>query len=175
MRKIKHSKRWLIASALVAVVISYVAVAREDAYRDWLNSNLEKNETLLCDRKIDNDYFFVAKNGSQIKTGSLIDVDRQGGIPKGFIISWQFFDQRDNYLELRDLPRDIKDNYVKRDGKLYAENVSYRHLSLKNVGQLVVSVKLKKYDNQSDMPRSLSEFEKSEDIDKSAICTIPVK
>ncbi len=165
----------LFAYLVVAMAVigsGYIALAGESEYSDWLKVNLGGDEVLLCDRKIDSDYFFIAKKGTEIKVGSLIDVDRSGDAPKNFIISWEFIDQNNNYLELRVLPRDVKQNYIKHEGKLYAENVSYRSLPLEGVTELFISIELAKYENKSNMPKSLSELEERGGIDKIFICSV---
>lgn len=174
MLKINIKYRWLLyhAIALSLVGVGYVALAGEGRYGEWLKNNIDEDEKILCEREIGGDYFFVAKKGGEIKTGSLIDVDGGGGGPKQFIISWQFVDQNQSYLELKVPPRDIKQSYVKTEGKLYAENVSYRQIPLNGVDDMFVSIKLKKYADQSDMPGSLSELEKRGGIDKVLICSV---
>jgi hypothetical protein len=136
----------------------------------WVRSNVADNEELLCHRNIDGDQFFLVKVDNKFKVGYLIDVTSiNSDTPKTYVISWSFIDNEGNYLEADTPPKDLKREYIKLDGKIYAENIAYHYLLTKQVRKISISVELKKYDNQSDAPNNVEQL-----IDRNELMKIPV-
>jgi hypothetical protein len=159
----------------IAVFISLVGVAlaaRNDSLDEWVQGHLVDGEDLVCEREVNNDYFFVAKREGRIKSGYRIDVTSSSGTPKTFIISWRFQDEKGNYIGLRTEPEVIAKGYVRSGGRMYAEEVAYRDVSLKNVESLNVSIALKKYGAASDAP-SANQI-RDDELDRVVQCKAPL-
>ncbi len=129
----------------------------------------------MCQREVNNDRFFVAREGNRVKTGSLLDVTSDEGAPKAFIISWGFTDENNNYLETGTLPQDTGRDYIKSDGRVYAENIAYRELHLNDVKRMKITLELKKYVNQSDAPNDLAELKDRDELERIDLCVVDLK
>lgn len=156
---------------LVVVFMLLVNVAlaeKNDGLDEWVQSHLVEGEDLVCKREVNGDYFFAARREERIKSGYRIDVTSSSGAPKTFIISWQFQDEKGNYIGLGIEPEVVANGYVRSRSRMYAEEVAYRNVFLKNAKSLHVNIELKKYGITSDAP-SLNQLRDNE-LDRVVQC-----
>jgi hypothetical protein len=141
-----------------------------DAISGWVEQYVNKDEKLLCQRAVEGDYFFIARIGDRVKVGSRLDVTGVGGTPKTFVISWQFQNEKDNHLVTNMPPSPVKEDYVKNDGKMYAEHIQYQTLHLSESQKMRVTVDLKKCANKDDC----SMVSKGDKLHTIRICEVPL-
>lgn len=109
----------------------------------WAKENSAASSKILCSMEVNNEYFFVARSGDDVRLGSRIDMT---GYPRthSFIIAWQFLDERGRSLSTKRPPTAIKSGYVENESKIYAENVDEQTLQPDDSRSMEVSVKIKK-------------------------------
>lgn len=159
----------------IAVFVSLVSVAlaaKNDGLGEWVQGHLVDGEYLVCEREVDGDYFFVARREERIKSGYRIDVTSSGGPPKTFIVSWRFQDEKGNHVGLGAEPEVVTNGYVRSGGRMYAEEVAYRGVFLKDAKSLHVNIELKKYGAASDAP-SANQL-RDDELDRVVQCKVPL-
>lgn len=112
----------------------------------WVNSNTETGENVLCQKNIENDYFFVTTKDRKLKTGYFLDVTGKSSRPKSYVISWAFKNNDGEYLEIKKLPMEIKRSYVNLGNKIYSENIAYQYVDISKSEKIWITVDLKKYE-----------------------------
>ena len=160
-----------ILLALLGACAPLEGSAKEsDAISGWVAKYVNKEEKLLCQRAVEGDYFFIARIGDKVKVGSRLDVTGVGGTPKAFVIGWQFQNEKDNHLVTNTPPSPVKEEYVKSDGKMYAEHIQYQTLHLSESQKMRVTVDLKKCANKDDC----SMTSKGDKLHTIRICEVPL-
>lgn len=159
----------------IAVFVALVTVAlaaKNDGLDEWVQGHLVDGEDLVCEREVNGDYFFVARHEERIKSGYRIDVTSSSGAPKTFIISWRFQDEKGNHIGLGAEPEVVTNGYVRSGGRVYAEEVAYRNVFLKNAKSLHVDIELKKYGAAPDAP-SPNQL-RDDELDRVVQCEAPL-
>jgi len=154
-------RRRLYVAIVSTFLVSVTFAKSNNDLQEWVQAHLHHGEELICERAVNNDYFFVARKGDQIKSGYRIDVTSTSGTPDTFVISWRFLDELKNHLGLASDPEIIAQGYKRSGGRMFAEEIAYRSVSLGSSGILHVNIWLKKYDTVANSPvvRHLAEDE----------------
>lgn len=154
------------------LVVSVALGEKSDGLREWVQGHLVDGDDLVCEREVDGDYFFVARREDRIKSGYRIDVTSSNGEPKTFIVSWRFQDEKRNYIGLGAEPEIVTNGYVRSGERMYAEEVAYRNVFLKDAKILHANIELKKYGAASDAP-SANQL-RDDELDRVVQCKFPL-
>ena len=133
--------------------VFFASNSKASSIEIWTKNHLVSEDSLLCQKSIEGDYFFVAINNYKIKTGYRIDVTNKNSMPKTFIMSFEFTDENNNHVGLPLPPEIVESNYVSINKNIYAEEVAYRELSLSKTNILFIKISLMKYDDFSKAPQ----------------------
>ncbi|MFW5452453.1 hypothetical protein [Thioalkalivibrio sulfidiphilus] len=163
------SNRFYIAVLLI-LMVNTASGADNHHLHEWAHDHLLHGEHLICARVVNNDYFFAARSGDRIKSGYRIDVTSSSGPPSTFVISWRFQDEHGNHLGLASDPEIVAQGYKILDERMYAEEITYRPVSLVHAKTLHVSIFLKKFDT-SATSSNLNKFLEHE-LDEIAQCDV---
>lgn len=150
-----------IAIALTSALVSGCTVAQgtsgnqPEKLRQWIASQVDEDEIVLCERQLEDDFFFVAqKHGAnRLKLGARMEVTSKNDEPNAFTIGWVLQDEKRDYLVANVLPTKIKDQYLRTNEKWYAEHVQYQTLRpSSSKKQVHVTIDLNKCERTSDCP-----------------------
>jgi hypothetical protein len=116
-----------------------------DALNRWIVQHVNKDEKLLCQREVNGEYFFLAKEaaGDRVKIGARIDVTAAKA-PLTSVVVWHFQNEKDQHLSTKTPPSPVTGGYVKDSGKIYSDGVEYQTLFLKNSEKMHVTIDIKK-------------------------------
>lgn len=142
--------RVIWASCMIALLsagspLEGADIKASDTLSQWVMKYLDKDEKLLCQREVNDEYFFLAKEAAsdKVKIGARIDVTG-AKMPMTSMVIWHFQNEKDEHLTTNTPPNPVKGGYVKDSGKIYSEGVEYQTLYLKNSGKLHVTIDIKK-------------------------------
>lgn len=112
----------------------------------WAASYLDRGEKLVCMRKKNEEYFFLAQEvaGNRVKIGSLVDMSLYRNQNHALIVAWKFRNERGNPLVANVKPSTVQETYVKDRDKTYAENVQYQTLNIEGSEEIHVTIEIKK-------------------------------
>jgi hypothetical protein len=152
-------RMYLIIIGVLLLVTAMTATSGR--YDEWLQSHITADEEVLCRYKEGNDYYFVSRNGSKLKTGYRIDITGDKERSKSFIIRWGFKNSSGDYIGLSNEPVIEKAEFISVDNKKYFDEIALYSV-FHDVSEVVtVAVGIKKYDYDSSVP-SKDELEDSE-------------
>lgn len=164
---------YLLPAILLVAGVTLAGKSGPGALDTWVSAQLTPGEILACQRKVGDDYFFVATTSSQkVKTGYRLNVTGPSGIPRTFIVSWRFQDGAGSYIGKKVQPEVISSEYRKLGSDMYVEEISYRSLYLSEVSTINVTIALKKYDQSKDAPNSIKEADK--ELEQVVQCSFPL-
>jgi hypothetical protein len=135
----------LIAIGLVSACTSSSS-SESNTLDMWVEKHITKDETLLCQREVNGEFFFVARMGDRVKLGSRLDVTGTSANKpvNAFIRAWQFQNENNKHLVTNVPPSTVKEELVKSDTKLYAEDIQYQTLHLPGSQKIRVTIHIKK-------------------------------
>lgn len=137
---------WFVAGLSACAWESMTDVADADLDR-WVAATVSQEERLLCKRRQNNDYLFLAVRGQRVKVGSRLEVTSTRGRPKAVTSGWLFQNERGEFLVTNTPPTTIKKEYVKSDGKWYLEDIQFQTLKLAGSEKLRAAIEVNKCEN----------------------------
>jgi len=137
---------------LLLVMITFLVgcIAEGRGPEEWVRGSLIEGEAVTCILRSQDDSVFVATTQQDdiLKMGYLLNVHAGNGMPPvAFAVSWKFSSANEGDLGESTQPRVVKNGYVKRDGKWFAEEVVYRKVLLSTIDVLNMDVFTKKFTN----------------------------
>lgn len=144
--------RYLHSVAVLALFGSVALAGEVGELSEWVQGHLAPGEDVVCQKEVNGDYFFVVRSEGRVKSGYLIDVTSSSGTPKTFVVSWRFQDEKENYVGLGTKPEVVATGYVGSGRRMYAEEVAYRDVFIKQAEELHVNIGLRKYVVASEAP-----------------------
>jgi len=111
--------------------------------KDWLAKNTNQGEVLLCEREVEGEYFFLTRSNEKFKIGSRLNMSGHTST-QAFLTGWQFQNENGKSLSTKVPPLRVKNEYVKVNEAVFAENIQYQTLNLQGSKVMVVSVYIRK-------------------------------
>lgn len=109
----------------------------------WAREFIQPAEEVKCVRNSDGESFFVARAGDRFKLGARLDMSDYP-LPHSFVVGWVLKDQRGTHLATGERPMSVRRTYVKDNDKLYAENIQFQLLYLRESKSAEVTINIKK-------------------------------
>jgi hypothetical protein len=119
------------------------SAAAADTLDDWVVQHIGTGEQLLCERDVGGEYFFLARVGDKVRLGSRLDMTGYNERHE-FIAAWMFYNEKKESLATKVLPIPIREKYVHSGDRIFAENIEYQTLNLRNARTMAVTIKIKK-------------------------------
>ncbi len=110
---------------------------------DWVTQHMGEGEKLLCKRNVGGEYFFLTQVGDRVRLGSRLDMTGYTETHE-FIAAWVFHNENKGSLATKVHPIPIREKYVRNGDRIFAENVEYQTLNLKDSRIMAVTIKIKK-------------------------------
>jgi hypothetical protein len=117
--------------------------AASNTINDWVTQHIGEREKVLCKRDVGGEYFFLSLAGDKVRLGSRLDMTGYTNRHE-FIAAWLFLNEDKRSLATKVRPIPITEQYVRSGGKIFAENVEYQTLDLRESKVLTVAIKIKK-------------------------------
>jgi hypothetical protein len=136
---------------------------------DWVAQNSSEGEKLLCKREFGGEYFFLARTGDKARLGNRLDMT--GSYASS--VAWVFQNERLKSLAVKVPPVEIKHQYVLSEDKVFADDVQYQTLDLKDSKTMDVTIEIKKCPtSECKLQETRSKEEKRYTI---KVCEVPLK
>jgi hypothetical protein len=113
------------------------------ALDDWVSQHIGEGEKLLCKREMGGEYFFLTQVGDRVRVGSRLDMTGYTERHE-FIAAWVFQNENKRSLAVKVQPIPIREKYVRSGDRIFAENVEYQTLNLKDSKAMAVAIRIKK-------------------------------
>ncbi len=131
-----------VITCVVGVAGSWSSAAA-NALDDWVTQHIGESEKVLCKRDVGGEYFFLTQVGDRVRLGSRLDMTGYTERHE-FIAAWTFQNENKKSLSTKVHPIPITEKYVRSGDKMFAENVEYQTLDLKDSRIVAVAIKIKK-------------------------------
>lgn len=138
----------------------------------WVSDKTNGGEKFLCKLEHNEDYFLVVQSGDKLKVVYRLDVTSLTSKPQSFIISWQFKNEKDEFIGLPVLSEDISRGYVSQGNRVYYEALSYMHVYVSDLQHLKINIGLKKYISSDEVP-SATDLNDN-DLEDIKLCDVPL-
>lgn len=162
-------RRTWIAISLVWLSLSPVlAAGSNDA---WVAQHFGGDARLLCNVHKEGEQFVVASLGDKVKLGYKLDMTTYD-ISHSFTTGWRLLGENGESVVARIPPQAVRDEYVKVNGKTFAEGIQIQNLTSPRPAKLHAMIYVKKCrstqcDARPSDTRSTSEYT----VD---VCVVPL-
>ncbi len=139
---------------------------------DWVTQHIGEGEKLLCKRDVSGEYFFLTQVGDRVRLGSRLDMTGYTERHE-FIAAWVFLNENKRSLATKVHPIPIMEKYVRGGDRIFAENVEYQTLDLRDSKMVAVAIKIKKCQtSECSLHVTRNKEEKQYTI---KLCDVPLK